>query len=108
MTYYQPLGVTISEAIELGAKAVQDPHLPEFACEVKRLSNIDRGKPAGGPCPRVTATPAQIAQGIGMRHVTGPLRLYIYHRQYPWVFPLAVAALFGATYYMGYLTGKGR
>lgn len=95
-------------AIDIGTKILKDPYLPEMACELTRLSNLEAGKGPGPSCRRTVATPAQIAQGVGLRHAVGPLRLYIFHRQYPWVAPLAVAGLLGLTFWLGYEVGKGR
>ena len=103
---YSPLGFTLSEAIRMGTKVMNDPHLSEFACEANRFDNVDKGKPAGGTCPRVTSTSARRAQGIGLSHMVGPLRLYTWHKQNTWALPLAIAGIFGLTFAIGFKTGK--
>ena len=95
-------------ALQVGAKILQDPYLPETACEITRLSNLEAGRAAGAACPRTSATQAQIAKGVGLRHAVTPLRFYIFHRQHPWVVPLAVAGVLGLTFWIGREVGKGR
>jgi len=107
MSYHQALGISLTEAIELGGKVVEDPFLPEFACEAKRFSNANKGLPTGLECPPTAPASAMSAKGIGLRNFVQPLRVYTFHKQNPWVFPAGVAAIAGLVYYLGFEAGKG-
>lgn len=80
---------------------VSDPYLKEAACEVMRLSNtVSTGSP-GGNCPRTDPRYRGSRTGVGLENLVGPLRLYTYHRQNPWVIPLAAGVGAMLIFYLG-------
>ena len=99
------LAGTWDDVLSVGKSLTGDPYLGEFACEMKRLSNLESGKPAGQPCRRTIRT-AQ--KGVGLRYVVGPVRLLVYQKQHPWFVPLVGAATVGLIFMLGYTAGKGR
>lgn len=85
---------------------VEDPYLPETACEIVRLSNLEAGKSAGPPCKRTDPALASSKKGVGLRHAVGPLRAYITVRQEPWIGVAAVVGIVGGIFYLGYHFGR--
>ncbi len=108
---YQPqaLGLDLFKkgpaVLRAGAKILEDPYLPEVACEVMRLSDIEGGKPAGARCPPTRVT-AKMKKGVGLRYAVKPLRALIFHKQNPWVVPVVLLGTLGAIFYLGYTMGK--
>jgi len=114
----EPLGISWSDilssagdvwkkaapALKAGSKILNDPYLPETACEVIRLSNVVGGRPPGPPCPKTP--PTAPSTGVGLRHAIVPIKIYSFHVKYPWAIPVGVAGLLGMVFYAGYRTGK--
>ena len=94
----------VQPAFETGVAVVQDPYLPEMACEGKRLQNVKAGRQPGPNCPRTPRVAA--GTGVGLRHAVGPLRLYVRHKQHPWVAPTAIAGVLLLMFGLGYAAGK--
>lgn len=89
--------------VDIGSNVLGDPYLPAVACEVGRLSKASAGVHPG---PRCAAPVAPKGAGVGLRYVINPLRVYVWHRQYPWAIPLIGAAALVGIYYAGYSSGK--
>jgi len=104
---YVPIGQdsATTTATQAALQIAKDPYLKEAACEVFRLSSVDKYGRPGAACPR---TPRGAAGGIGLRHAVGPLRLFIWHKQYPWAIPLAGITILGMAYLAGIEDGRKR
>ena len=89
-------------ALGTGAKVVSDPYLPEVLCRVDQLAQIEAGARVLTPC--VQMPPGRVG-GIGLRKVVQPLRAYVYAEQHPWIYPVAIGALVGIPFLLGYLAG---
>jgi hypothetical protein len=94
---------TVAPVAQISASVLADPYLPETACEIKRLSKAQAGL---NPGPRCAGTVTSSTAGIGLRYAVGPLRAYIFHRQYPYVIPALAALGLVGIYYLGYQSGK--
>lgn len=105
---YQSTGSDLTEALKYGQRIVNDPYLPEVVCELNRISRLEEGLSAGASCRRTRATPAQIRAGAGLRHLPGPLRLFAFHQQNPWVLPVAIGTLLAGLAVGGYYVGSRR
>lgn len=85
----------------LAADVAEDPALPTviakaktlIACRTKTASTVK------------TSTGAQ-APGIGLSSYVTPLDLLIYDCQYPWARYVAIGALIGVPFLVGYLVAK--
>lgn len=121
MTYQvrQALGASPTDAIldkakqylatikQVGGQAIsvlEDPYLPEMACRVAQLNAIEMKRPV----PYCPATPGGKTGGIGLRKVAPVMRAYVYAEQHPIVKPVAVAAVIGVPFLLGYLVGRRR
>lgn len=93
------------DVTKAAAAIATDPHLPEVTCQILRLQKIEGGKNPGPSCPRIS-TKASPGTGIGLRYATGPLRLFVKTREHPWILPVAVAAILGTAFAVGYVLGK--
>lgn len=94
-------------AIAVGSQVqgvLEDPYLPEIACRINQLHAIEKKTPLP-PCAK---TPPGKRGGIGLRNVAPVLRAYVYAEQHPIVKPVAIAALLGVPFLVGYLVGKRR
>jgi hypothetical protein len=98
----------VTTATQAALRIVSDPYLKEAACEVLRLSELQRTGRAPGPCQRTDPRYRGSREGVGLEHVVGPLRLYGKHRERPWLFPLLAVSVLGLVFYAGYASGKGR
>lgn len=94
--------------LQIGVAVLEDPYLPETACEVMRLSKAQAGENPGPRCAATSRADARKTTGVGLRYAVTPLRAYIWHRQNPWVIPAAVGAGLALIFYAGMLTGKRR
>ncbi len=96
---------TIGNVALATARVVEDPYLPEVACQLLRLNAIERGMAPGRGCVQTTRRSAS-GKGIGLRYVAQPLRAAVWARQNP-VAAIGIAAsavfLIG---YIGYQIGK--
>jgi len=95
---------TIGSAALAAGKVIEDPYLPEVACQLLRLNALERGMIPGAPCARTPKT--RTNKGIGMRYVAPPLRAAVWARQNR-LAAIGIAA--GAVFligYVGYQIGK--
>lgn len=91
-------------AVQAGMAIVEDPYLPQVACEVLRLNKIQEGRPPGPRCPKpINPKPNK---GVGLVHAVKPLQAFVYARQNPWVVPAAVLGVVGISFGVGYWAGK--
>lgn len=99
MSYARRQSPPVTDATVALLQITQDPYLAEAACEIMRLSQLEQTGRPGARCRRTRPTSSR--KGIGLREVVSPLRAWIWHRQHPYVVPLAVMGLLGLTYYAG-------
>jgi hypothetical protein len=83
---------------------LNDPYLSEAACYVSQLSAIENKTPMP-VCPRL---PPGKTGGIGLHKFLPAMRAYVFAEQHPVVKPLAVAAVLGVPFLVGYLAGRRR
>ena len=91
--------------LEAGVAVVNDPYLPQVACEVMRLQAIQAKRPPGPPCPS-PKNPGN--KGVGLQYVVKPLKAFVYLRQHPWILPAGAAAAVGLIFAVGYAAGRRR
>lgn len=91
--------------IDAATGVVQDPYLKEVACNVGRLKALQAGQYPGPPCPP-TPQPVDPKKGIGLQYAITPLHMAVYARQNPVVIPLAIGAVLGVPFLLGYMFGK--
>lgn len=111
MSYIATSGVTetldkLAPAVLAVSKVIEDPALPEIACEILRLNKVVAGQHPGLPCPRKVLTEAQKRKGVGLYLAREPLRAYVWARQNPGLtisIGLGVVGLIGA---IGYAMGR--
>jgi hypothetical protein len=97
---------TIAPAIFAAAKIVEDPAVPEIACEVIRLNKVMAGQNPGPPCQRRVLTPADKRKGVGLYVARQPLRAYVWARQHPGTTLAIGAGIVLAIGLVGYTIGK--
>lgn len=103
------MGATpVTSATQAALKIAGDPYLQETACEVMRLSNVSRTGNPGAPCPRTDPRYRNSRAGVGLEQIVGPLRMFVLHRQYPWLLPVAGVTILGLAFYAGMEFGGGR
>jgi hypothetical protein len=96
-------------ALKIGRRVVADPHLQEALCEGLRVVNVLDNKPAGPKCRRTgPVSKAKLAKGVGLNQGLLPARAFIFHRENPWVLPVAIGGTVGLVFLAGYFIGKGR
>ncbi len=82
-----------------GANVLQDPALPAVVGLVAELKSIEVSKGVPG---------AASQPGIGLRAAVSPLSLFVVHKKNPWLAPVAVLAILGIPFFVGYNLGKSR
>ena len=105
---YEGLGISIDNlgtTIDAVSKVVEDPALPEVACNILRLNEATEGKQVSPPCVRRSYSAAQRRQGVGLYMAVVPLRAATWARQHP-ITAVAVGigvvgGLIGLGYYLG-------
>jgi hypothetical protein len=105
MTYLPGKQALGDDVLSAAKQIVADPYLPEVACQVMRLSQVVKGKKAAD-CARTPAAFKTSTKGIGLKYAVAPLRLYVYHRQHPYIVPALIGAAFLLTFAIGYKTGR--
>jgi hypothetical protein len=80
-----------------------DPYLPEVICRVNQLHAINGGQAV----PACAVTPPGLTGGVGMGRAMPVLRGYVFAEQNRWVYPVAIGAIVGVPFLLGYLFGKG-
>jgi hypothetical protein len=108
---YSELGADwgkVTSALTAAEGVAKDPYLQQVICEVLRVSKVEAGKDPGPPCLGPAPPGTVIPGGVGLRHAVWPLKVYSFHKRYPFVIPLAAAGLLGLIFYAGYATGKRR
>ena len=98
---------TITGTVTAGStvvSAAQDPYLPEMLCHIGQLQALDRGQ-TPGDC---AVTPAGLPGGVGLYRAMTPMRAYVYAEENKWVYPVAILAVLGLPFLVGYEYGKGK
>lgn len=96
----------LGPAVLAASKIIEDPALPEIACEVLRLNRVVARQDPGLPCPRRVLTEEQKRKGVGLHLARRPLRAYVWARQHPgaaWGIGLGVVLAIGL---VGYSIGR--
>jgi hypothetical protein len=96
----------INKAASVGGTVkdiLDDPYLPEIACYVEQLHAINNNLPLP-VCQQLP--PGLPGQGVGLQKIRPFVRGYVYAEQHPWMKPVALAALFGVPFLVGYLVGR--
>ncbi len=93
----------IENAVTTALSAVSDPYLGEVMCHIGQLQQVKSGQ-VPTPC---TEVPYGQPGGIGVDNVAVALRGYVYAQENPWVVPVAIAAVVGIPFFLGYMMGKG-
>lgn len=89
--------------LNTAADVANDPYLPEVVCRLQQLKAIDNGQ----ALPVCGETLDGQGGGIGLGHAMPALRAYVYAQQNTWVYPVAVAAIVGIPFWLGYIFGEG-
>lgn len=98
-----PVGLgDLASIITTAANVAEDPYLPEVICHADQLVAIEHQKPV----PACQEIPAGLVGGAGLRKLVVPLRYLVYAEQNPWVYPVAIAAVLGLPFLLGYALGK--
>jgi hypothetical protein len=106
MSYYSDLGLDIGGAIDAASKIIEDPALPETACNVLRLNRAVEGKETGKPCNRRIYTALDRQRGVGLHLTLAPLRAATWAHENP-VAALAIGAgVVGGLVGLGYWLGR--
>lgn len=92
----------LASAVGTVGNIASDPYLPEVTCLVGELSALRHGQ-TPTPCGK---TQRGLPGGVGLEDAVTPLRAYVYAKQNPWVFPVAVLAILGVPFLVGYSIGK--
>lgn len=94
------MGDVLSTTLDVAS----DPYLPEVACRIQQLQAVDRGQVVG----ECAETPDNLPGGVGLRTAMPALRAYVYAQQNKWVYPVAIAAILGIPFWIGYELGRDR
>jgi len=84
----------------------KDPHLLEVVCQILRLKALEEGKVLP-PCAEIPKNRLP-GVGIGLRHVTGPLRFFVQVKENPMLGVALGVGVIGGLVGIGYLIGKAR
>jgi len=78
---------------------LEDPALPEITGYILELNRLEQKAPKKGGAPSKT-------KGVGLKRVIVPLKYYVAYRKNPIVGYIAIAAILGLPFMLGYLLGK--
>jgi hypothetical protein len=87
------------------AEVIDDPYLPETACQIDRVYQSRHGI-AVRTCNPTAATSA--SSGVGLNRAIPVLKFVAYAEQNKWVYPTAIAAILGIPFLLGFQIGRGR
>jgi hypothetical protein len=96
-TRAQPGDGSFSETFKAGVKILEDPYLPQLACEIVRLNRIQAGLNPGKSCPAPRFVDP--TRGIGLEDVVTPVRAFQFYKQHP-----LIVAAGAATFVVGIFT----
>jgi hypothetical protein len=85
------------------AEIIDDPYLPETACQVDRLYQARKGYKVRTCTPTV---PGQGGSGVGLNRAIPALKFFVYAQQNKWVLPTTVAAIVGIPFLLGLSIGR--
>jgi hypothetical protein len=86
--------------LKAGMAVIEDPYLPQVACEVLRLNAIQEGRRPGPKCPAPRNPSSK--KGVGLSYAVKPLQAFVYARQRPWIVPAAILGVVGLSFAAGY------
>ena len=92
----------LASVLSTASDVAADPYLPELICRIQQLKNINNGQ-AVAIC---AETPEGIPGGVGIGNLMMPLRGYVYAQQNKWVYPVAILAILGIPFLLGYRMGE--
>ena len=92
---------SLSSALTAASSVVQDPCFGRVTQQVLTLRDLQRSSK-----PTATGATSSSTKGIGLCLAVKPLDLVITMRKKPWLLPLAVSALFGGVFLLGYVAGS--
>lgn len=78
---------------------LEDPALPEITGYILELSQLEQRAPKKGGAPSKT-------KGVGLKRIVVPLKYYVAYRKNPLIGYIALAAILGLPFMLGYLLGK--
>ena len=84
-------------------EVIDDPYLPETACQIDRVYEARHGYPIK-TCNKMP--PDGSSSGLGLNRAIPVLRAVAYAEQHKWIYPLAVAAILGIPFMLGYRTAE--
>lgn len=90
------------EIVDIAEALVEDPYLPETACRVLQLQDLEAGK-RPRDCKK---EPPGKRGGIGLRRTIGPLRTYVWSVENPALAVAAASAAVGGVFLLGYVFGR--
>ena len=91
---------TLNAAVDVAS----DPYLPEIVCRIQQLKQVAQNQPVQ----QCTDTPDSVPGGLGLRNAMPVLRGYVYAQQNPWVYPVAILAVLGLPFVLGFELGRSR
>lgn len=100
-TSAQGLVDTIVKGATVAVDVASDPYMPEVLCRVQQLHQINAHQPVSA----CANTPMGIGGGVGLERAIRPLRAFVYAEQHKWVYVVAIAALVGIPFLIGYELG---
>ena len=93
----------LASDLSVASNVASDPYFPEVVCRIQQLTAINNHQ-VPGAC---VATPAGIPGGAGLANAVVPLRAYVFAQENKWVYPMAIIAILGIPFYLGYEMGGG-
>lgn len=121
MSYYVAQGFDVSELVKAGvpeileqagpgveaaARLVEDPALPEVACQILRLEKIHHGESPGSPCPLTVVTKSAAGKGVGLSAATTPLRAFVWTQEHPVAAWSLIVGAVGLIWAIGFSSGR--
>lgn len=92
----------LASGVGIAVDLANDPYLPEMICRVGQIRDLNAGRNAA-PCAN---TAPNLAGGVGLRQFMPGVRAYVYSQQHKWAIPVAVAAVVGIPFLIGYAFGR--
>lgn len=87
-----------AQILQTGTTVLSDPALPQIVGMVAELHAMQPpSAPGGAP-----------GAGIGLNSIVKPLEAFVYYKKHTWVLPVAVVALIGLPFILGYTLGRPR
>jgi hypothetical protein len=94
----------VSSILSTGLNIAGDLYSQELVCQIQALQSIAHGG-SQSVCPQ---TPDGTLDPAGIGNLVKGLRYYVYAQANPWVYPVAIAAVLGIPFLLGYSLGKDK